>query len=274
MGRIGGTLLCVALASGATTCGGSGGGPEALHLAAIGAAACDLLARCGCVPVDALTVCPSEVTAVLGWSVDGEEREPGVVFDEQCARDMEAWFRRASCGDDVTTMPVCRLTHGTTPEGLFCEEEEECGRGLSCLGNECRDPAQVAPLTVGSQCDDEGLSCAAGSQCIEERCQMLPAAGQPCLDGDCAFGNTCDGIEGICVALGQEGEPCTGHAQCVSYNCPRGFCAPIGQTGSECEADIQCAPGLRCVDALCQGQAGPTGGVCNIVAGYFDLEEQ
>jgi hypothetical protein len=25
---------------------------------------------------------------------------------------------------------------------------------------------------------------------------------------------------------------------------------------------------------LCQGQAGPTGGVCNIVAGYFDLEEQ
>lgn len=258
----------------------AGAGREDVAIVALHTRLCDVAQQCGCVATQ--SVCGP-------WS----EIEPRGTFAPECLDVWLEWADALECG--AARPPIgahlCPLYHGTIPAGMPCRASvtalddptsTDCGAGLVCAGGTCRPPAALdfgaleQPCDLGSRCD-AGLYCRDQRSCerapgrgepcpdrvcaapyvCEEVCVSLPGEGEPCLRGQCAPDLTCE-PEG-CVRKAEVGEPCFGHRECVSGNCPAGFCAPVPQPGDRCSGMLPCGPRQVCVDGICEGVDGEAG---------------
>ncbi len=205
---------------------------------------------------------------------------------------------------EVPTLPsydeLCPLYHGTLREGDECFlaslGESDCDRGLFCIAHICRDPSRTAFGRAGEPCDLGNL-CDEGLVCFDSLCDRLPSAGEPCLSygcndesycdaglcealpgpgercdaGQCLAGLLCrfDPVDGVsvCQVSGDVGDPCTGHRQCQSGNCPAGFCEEPADVGDPCGSQLPCGPDLLCDGGLCRpaGDGAPTSSVCSLL---------
>lgn len=251
----------------------AGPGREDVAIGGLLTRMCDLSQECDCVATG------SECGAWTSF-------EPRGTFDEECLQLWIEWADELGCGGVAVPLELhlCPLYHGTLLEGMQCHRDldggnddllsTDCGRGLVCVADECRDPASITFGREGQPCDlafvcDEGLYCTRDGTCerlpghgepcpdwrcresllCDEVCLPLPPAGQPCLQGECAEGSSC--VNDQCERLLAVGQPCTGHRQCVSGNCPAGFCAPVPVPGDPCSSRLPCGPDQLCVDEVC-----------------------
>jgi hypothetical protein len=287
-----------------TSCTDGPGSDSAFASTGLARATCDKLIECGCIDSAEGDACQAELVYLFqppyeyyqpppcydyycahGYDTD-YEGPVQLAFDPQCAADLEAGMRQLDCRQipfDFECENYCPLYHGTHWQGQRCTLEDnffvtDCAKGLACIAGECRNPCDVVVALEGQSC--ELLECAPGLSCeyIEsdplepgvEICTTLPQPGQPCLSGDCAEGAWCDFsdpmAEPVCQRLQQLGEPCSGHAQCDSFNCPAGFCAAPPQLGDPCSSTLPCAPGQGCEDGVCVEQWA----LCGLFAPYYD----
>lgn len=284
------TGLVVALGVG-TGCG-PGPGREDVAIQRLETEVCEKLAECSC---------DESPLACGDWPL---ELEPSpldpVAFDPGCVERWSSWVEALSC--QAPALPryadVCALYHGTGRPGEPCEvtavDYSDCGRGLLCIAGQCRDPQRTPVGGLGQPCDlgqrcEADLVCLAGecqrlpsagepcvdfrcapeATCIDERCRALPGPGERCPEGQCNEGARCsfDDEVGalVCERLGDVGDPCMGHRDCVSGNCPAGFCQDPAEVGDRCSDRLPCGPGQFCVDEICQAYdegVVPTGSAC------------
>jgi hypothetical protein len=226
-----------------------------------------------------------------------------LAFDPACVERWTSFVDALSC--EVPTQPsydeLCPLYHGTLREGDACFVvslvESDCDRGLYCIAGICRDPSRTAFGRVDEPCDRGGL-CDEGLVCLDALCHRRPGAGEPCLSyncndesycdagfcealpgpgercdttGQCLPGSFCrfDPVDGVsvCQATGDVGDPCTGHRQCLSGNCPAGFCEEPADVGDPCGSQLPCGPDLLCDAGQCRpsGDGAPTGSACSLL---------
>jgi hypothetical protein len=105
-------------------------------------------------------------------------------------------------GYECTGESLCRVALGS-----FCAVDGECASG-HCVDNVCCEVA----------CNDVCNSCSSSAN--YETCTYTT---QYENHNDCPSGQACNG-QGKCARL--NGESCTAHDQCASYNCSGGTCTP------------------------------------------------
>lgn len=287
-------LLGAAAAVGFLQACGTGPGREDVAIQRLDTRICEKALECGCPPgFDELGM-PLAVECG-GWEateIDEEAWYPTeLAFDSACVERWVQWLDEQPC--DAVVLPsyadLCPLYHGTRREGEACGQDSfslrhsGCERGLYCLAGQCRDPRRTSlgterqPCDLGDRCDD-------GLVCVGQVCERLPGPGEPCLEGylcntdafcdavcmalpgpgepcgsDCRSGSFCsfDAATGTstCRLVGDVGEPCSGHRQCASANCPAGVCEPPAEVGAPCGSQLPCGPGLACIEDRCQGAA-------------------
>lgn len=178
-------------------------------------------------------------------------------------------------------------------EGANCEQAE-CQSGLDCVYVEdaggyfatCRPRAQAGEVCFEVGCDD-GLDCGPDGLCRARgelgadcsfvgcvdgllcnydimRCAEPPAAGLPCLSGECAPGAWCDNSLdfSLCVAGLPLGDACTGHRQCATGFCPAGFCDARPALGESCAGTLVCEVGASCDGRICRPSVTRGPAVC------------
>lgn len=199
----------------------------------------------------------------------------------------EACDAQAGCATDS----VCVEDLCVTPIGLngACSENSApCEAGLFCKTNllfmtSACEPLNTNPVGEGATCDlNGGPFCSTGLSCVaqppafvipnlpaipEFKCLPKVSASDICFAGapdQCPSGYFCDGfdledlenldIEGTCVALPNEGEPCAtslvGEICNVGLVCNGTTCASRVRNGSNCTADTECYGG-SCTDGVC-----------------------
>lgn len=215
-------------------------------------------------------------------------RSSPLAFDPSCVERWVTWVDELSCqAERPSYADLCPLYHGTLRAGEPCESYElissDCGRGLFCIAGVCRDPLRTSfggqgePCDLGDRCDD-GLACSFAelclrlpgpgepclddylcnpeSSCDDDLCVALPGPGQRCDAGECQPGSFCrfDPVDGSteCLSLGDVGDPCQGHRECWSGNCPAGACEEPAGVGDPCGSQLPCGPGLGCSGGQCQ----------------------
>jgi len=232
---------------------------------------------------------------------------PQRAFDASCLPYWEAWVEELRC--EAPTVPgyakLCPLYHGTIYEGMPCEtvvlefadlSSTDCARGLYCVAGICRDARTIELGAEGQPCD-VGERCGAGLRCGEEVCERLPTRGELCPDHVCAGEDICeircrplpsagqecdlgrcdrtaycvfDNLGGSeCIAAGAIAEPCAGHRQCISGNCPAGFCRAATLEGGVCGGQLPCGEGLTCIQQACQridDDEIPVGSACGLLS--------
>ena len=147
-------------------------------------------------------------------------------------------------------------------DGAACQDFSDCPAGVECVNGVC---------SAGGSVDACG-ACPGGTECRGGRCEPFGALG--CNDdGDCGFGQRCDGA-GVCVddnagnpcdLLGNNG--CSPNQDCVPSGpnplAPQGVCAAAATaplfSGDVCQPSTAENPCAR--DAVC-AVTGPGGGVC------------
>jgi hypothetical protein len=252
---------------------GEGPGRDDLGFLAVATTVCDRLVECGCVSPEEAEFCTGSLSPDAFFGAEG------IAYDDACAQAWRRWIDAASCSDPgVPDLgDVCPIYHGAVFEGLPCESEgalfTDCGPQLWCIGGTCVDPVGRALGGRDEPCDplrgcDEELACSNGV------CLPLPGPGQPCADDRCAEGSRCEPpvdfeSPGMCVAGGEVGAPCMGHAECASFNCPAGFCAAPATIGDPCSSTLPCGPELSCQEGVCQGAAAS--GLCGALGPLFFL---
>jgi hypothetical protein len=218
---------------------------------------------------------PVRLASRTSWQYVASE----LAFDPQCAESMATRIRHSSCDQDFDHPELavlgpscehpCSLFHGSAFEHDACEPVgpfSTCAAGLVCVAGQCRHPCDAMPGREGDSCFsgcEDGLYCFVDPNRPSEPgyCTRLPGPGLPCSPlGECHESARCDdrpNDEGpMCVRLGENGEPCTGHAQCLNGHCPAGHCSPPLAEGDECTTNLRCAEGLACQDGVCQRTAG------------------
>jgi hypothetical protein len=300
-------LLGAAVAVGAVQACTAGPGREDVAVQRLQTLLCEKALECGCSPLyydefgEALE-CGDWQTNIndFEWSLRAE-----LAFDPGCVERWSSWVDALSCSAPVLPAfaDLCPLYHGTLRVGDPCEQgsivDTDCDRGLFCIAGTCRDPELTAfggldePCELGNRCDG-------ALACIDELCQRLPGAGEPCLDYLCSPEARCDFGYEICVALpgpgepcdageclpgsfcgsdpntgmseclrtGDVGDPCMGHRQCTSGNCPAGYCEDPAGVGDPCDGQLPCGPGLFCAEGQCQDGAGggvTAGSTCSLL---------
>ncbi|MEW5853662.1 MAG: hypothetical protein AB2A00_33105 [Myxococcota bacterium] len=166
--------------------------------------------------------------------------------------------------------------NGTCCAGLTCDAQGICGggcgpEGMACAVNaECCSGNCANGVCSPNQCDAQtcatDVDCCAGYRCDPAAMQCFPdggacaQAGQPCINGTCCAGLTCD-AQGICGGgCGPEGMACAVNAECCSGNCANGVCSPNQCDAQTCATDADCCAGYRCDPAAMQ--CFPDGGGC------------
>jgi hypothetical protein len=297
-------LLGAAVAVGPLHACTAGPGREDVAVQRLETQLCEKARECECSRVDELIECG-------GWPPESYDYEgldrAALAFDPTCVEAWTSWLDTLSCQAPVLPpyADVCPLYHGTLRAGDPCQQssrtETDCGPRLLCIAGLCRDPQRTAfggpsqPCDLGNACDD-------GLACIEAVCERLPGAGEPCLGGRCSADARCSDI--LCVALpgpgepcpagdcrpeafcsvdastgiaeclhaGDVGEPCRGHRECVSGNCPAGVCEDPAEVGDACSDQLPCGPSQYCAEGSCQAEgdgAVPSGSACGVLEGFW-----
>lgn len=192
--------------------------------------------------------------------------EAGLIYDPRCLGAYLEEIDDAGCSASLSRSeecrPPCNPYHGSKQVGQPCSwfgaSLTDCAQGLRCEG-ECVDPcgADASLAQLGEPCRQR--ACAADLLCDFETwvCEPLPGPGEPCPEQQCASGSFCDQADPndpsarSCVAIRDDGEPCSGHTQCKSGYCPSGYCDQLPREGESCRGTLACAEGLDCSDDVC-----------------------
>lgn len=204
-------------------------------------------------------------------SSDGED-------EEECQRPCYSYHGDAGVGDACSNYG----SFSDCAQGLRCDITE-CFEE-PCTGS-CTDPCKRAD--AGESCNNTPCIDTLICDYFNDRCVEGPGPGKTCADYGCAVGSICDFNDNTCKRLGDEGEacvlgqcaaelfcitdpldptmgtcrgpadngePCMGHLQCKSLNCPAGFCEQKPGKGEgcagTCESGLECDPEtMKCVDA-------------------------
>ena len=159
-------------------------------------------------------------------------------------------------------MLACKPYSGGGEEGDSCmrlatAKGDDCRPGLAC--DEAFDVCVPAALGVeGALCGSLSPACGPGLSCVPdsdggETCGRLPELGGACPDGLCGTGAWCDA--GRCEALPGAGEPCVDGGNALQWGCERGAMCSDGQCVAApgylqpCEGT--CAAGLFCAAGVC-----------------------
>ncbi|UQA62757.1 FG-GAP repeat domain-containing protein [Polyangium aurulentum] len=87
------------------------------------------------------------------------------------------------------------------PSGIVCGSGECCATGEECVINACL-PACASSVRCGA---DGSVCCADGEACVSDKCEKPSGS---CLDwADCAEGEFCEPILGVCLPQPQAGSP-------------------------------------------------------------------
>lgn len=197
---------------------------------------------------------------------------------------------RAFCKVETTCPGTCTAL---LDAGDTCSGDDECGGGLSCIGNRC-----VLPGDVGSTCTDDD-ECRLGTLCVGADAQN----GTPgtCKDLDSIFsepaGSSCDLLNGVFCQAGSVcavdevvpelvascQSPVAPGGECavaVPSQCPtgqfcdvptdqwQGTCVPLPTDGQPCTSDGQCAASHVCLNGTCD-KIGDLGASCTDASACF-----
>ena len=191
------------------------------------------------------------------------------------------------CHQETCVSPVGRGSN-CTENGIPCDAGLFCKANL--FGGASCEVLNTMPVGRGRTCDlNGGPFCTSGLSCVAElpsvvipglpvipefKCKERVAATEPCFAGapdQCPSGYFCDGfeledlenldIEGECVALPNDGEPCAtslvGDVCNVNLVCSEGVCTPRARLADECSSDVACYSGY-CNNNLCAVNQDPT----------------
>jgi hypothetical protein len=122
--------------------------------------------------------------------------------------------------------------------------------------------AMGAPCAFNGQC--QSAFCVRNKSSICGACAPQPAVGDPCVDGNCAHGQTCVGSPRTCQALVAVNQPCNGQTCSAGLNCVgdnsvinmgTGTCMMAGATaGAACGANSAGCAGV--LGLACSGPSG------------------
>ena len=197
---------------------------------------------------------------------------------EEIGCDAEAVCFRGECARTLTRGASCNEGGIPCDDGLFCKVNPIFMTG-AC------EPLNTTPVGLGATCDlnggpycDTGLACVAQPPAVvipglpaipEFKCLAKVGEGEVCFAGapdQCTNGFYCSGfnldiedlnnldIEGTCLALPGEGEPCA--SSLVGDICNRGFvcngslCSTRQNNGGACTVDAECYGG-SCYEGAC-----------------------
>ncbi|MBI4702217.1 MAG: hypothetical protein HY744_13900 [Deltaproteobacteria bacterium] len=222
----------------------------------------------GCTPVP----CADGAQCKSGFCVDG------VCCENACAGGCEACTAALKAnGPDGLCGPVAA---DTDPDDDCAEDEKYPGSckadGLCDGTGNCREHAKADTGCGPADCDGVELAaalCDGAGTCVQKTlsCAPFDCQGGACTkscsdDRDCASGAWCD--QGECAFWLDNGEACSGDAQCQSATCTDGVCCtkpdcapyrcgPEGTCLQVCASTLDCAAGHVCTSAR---QCVPAGG--------------
>ena len=169
----------------------------------------------------------------------------------------------------LCTLVLSAADTGQTPDGM-----ERCAGGYDSAS--CTDflngippvactpagsRAVDAPCAFNGQCQSAFCARAKSSAC--GMCASPPSVGDPCLDGNCAHGQTCLGGNNTCQAIVAAGQPCDGPTCSGGDNCVGNDVLNMGPGTCEMAASVV---GAAC-GAGTAGCAGVVGLACGGTAG-------
>jgi hypothetical protein len=214
----------------------------------------------------------AECEASARQLVDAYRAEASVAnltYDPQCVGQWLEDIESQGCSarpldDSEQCVSACRAFHGDKPVGAQCQFYSyglhDCAQGLVCAGV-CQDPCGD-----DSNLPQQGEQCASGV-CAAELycdfsqpvpvCQARPGPGEACFSDECQAGLFCELVDPQdpatwrCKAVGEVGEPCSGHNQCATGYCPAGSCRELPQQGESCRGTFVCDAGLVCREEIC-----------------------
>lgn len=165
--------------------------------------------------------------------------------DEQCYQDLciEGTCRRAGdgwCRSDDDCPPETACKRSSLEPYAYCRPRRAIGEPCSELAfcddntSDCRQGVCTGFAADGEPCTPPGypygVSCdwTAGLICVEETCVQMPVVGEGegCGDGWAFCADPLECVDGACVRLGHEGDPCDDESPCDWYSvCVDGACA-------------------------------------------------
>ncbi|MCH9685696.1 MAG: hypothetical protein K0V04_29965 [Deltaproteobacteria bacterium] len=194
----------------------------------------------------------------------------GLQYDPACLGKLVDFAAQLGCASDFEApnadqcVRPCNYWVGTQQVGQSCEVQgsgvTDCAQGLRCQGGTCTDPCDPANDPARAQLGEDcwNVGCMEGLWCEPQEgiCELRPAEDEPCPDGVCAEGLDCQPVDATdpaselrCRGPQGLGALCSGHAQCISGNCPAGVCEARPRAGEACAG--VCGDGLDCVDQMC-----------------------
>jgi hypothetical protein len=158
--------------------------------------------------------------------------------------------------------PCSGMWVGTQPAGAACGFDIEsfvCAPGSTCtLGLDLCGTCE-AIVADGARCDEEGVTCARTSSCVDGVCEPRLAVGAPCEAGDtCVLGARCR--DGACAGPAYVGvdDACDLDHRCAyASTCAGGACVATSDLDEACGAN---ADGALCHSGWCDADQG--GGQC------------
>lgn len=256
------------------------------QLGALAASQCEAASDCACELTAAQGGCTSQLedTWLARLRAGGDL---GLAWDAACVETIAAQLEDAGCswpaaGTANPCRDFCQVFHGDRAEGESCDGHDalvsSCAQGLLCDAGRCVAPcAALSGLPEGARCfdTDAGTSldrCAEGLRCLfpAGRCAQAPAAGSPCLEGQCEDDSYCDWNTDVCRSLPGLGENCD-YAQCreglacawneVDFT---SRCVMAAGEGESC-SNTSCVQGLSCSGATqtCRAPGGE-GDPCDV----------
>ena len=245
----------------------AGAGRDDVSIVRLETLICDRAIECGCEQIE-----PAQCQVAF---TDGIER----TFDPECLDTWSDWLEGFQCqAPPMDAWPIsCPVYYGTSADGEPCNLIgilSDCTRGSICLHGTCTTTSTIDLDALGQldgPCDPLGQCGDPIAVCIDNRCERRPGPGQPCGQVDCTPGSRCefdvDRRNTICVEGFADGQPCTGHLQCASRNCPAGRCRPPSGQGDPCSGNLPCGPGFSCVGNRCEprGSVGTNGSICELL---------
>ncbi len=241
---------------GAGGVGGAGGlGPTpaerlALRSPEIGAAICELFARCSLVVgVDEVARCGAYFVDPVPYIVAVQEGR--AAFDEAAFDACLATIALATCSPADPIAEPCGFVVPLVALDGACRDSFECADGLRCeIGAAC--PGRCRPMSQpGAECAFDA-DCAAGA-CLRGGCLAWAAEDQACSTTDgpaCAPGLACR--SGRCRGMAANGAACdeTAGPVCASDRYCDGTCQFKLRAGSACQSARQCTSGTVCRAAI------------------------
>lgn len=209
---------------------------------ALAARPCDVTSR------DARIVPDACKRVFAGRVADGDP----CAFDEECT---SGRCDQGVCPEGVCCIGACGETRTGGAPGDACDRSSECTDGFCDGDHTCH---ALAGNNASCQRDEEcayGLACVSPSPSLPGECKALPRLGEPCPYQRCTEIGTVCAANGLCVAVGLPGAPCTIAQDCSPYllcDATQHVCIERPVLGMPCDA--YCAGDAYC-DFSTGGQA-------------------